>query len=135
MKLAFGGFVTEIEQSPLAVWQQYARDKQLAYQWSPDFERAVYFPRLVCPYGGRMPLEWRVSNGLGVIYSTTLTYPAKGDPYVVALIELDEGFRMMSRVEDSSGDPSEIGRRVLLDFVEEKGSDVPVPIFRLEDEI
>ena len=37
---------------------------------------------------------------MGTVHATTVVYPQKGDPYNVALIDVDEGFRMMSRVED-----------------------------------
>ncbi len=124
----------EIERSPLAIWQAYLKKGQLSYQWSPDAKRAVFHPRVACPYGGQRRLEWRVSAGLGRIYSTTQTTPTKGDPYNVALIELDEGFRMMSRVEGASGSLTEIGRQVRLSFVTQDGVETPVPIFLLEAE-
>jgi hypothetical protein len=67
-----------------------------------------------------------------VIHSITLTHPVKGEPYTVALVDLDEGIRVMSRIEGASGDPEEIGRRVVLRFVAPEGEDVPVPVFDLE---
>lgn len=124
--------MNEIDQSPRAAWETHARDGKLAYQWSPDADRAVYPPRVVCPFGGRVPLEWRASEGRGVIHAITLTYPAMGEPYTVALIDMDEGFRIMSRVEDATGDHSEIGRRVVLRFIKGEGEEPPVPVFDLE---
>jgi uncharacterized OB-fold protein len=41
-----------------------------------------------------------VSKGRGTVYATTVVHPAEGAPYNVALIDCDEGFRLMSRVED-----------------------------------
>lgn len=125
--------MNSITASPRAIWQDHARKGELAYQWSPDARRPVFYPRLVCPHGGMAPLEWRVSAGKGAVYSITLTYPVEGDPYPVALVDLDEGFRMMSRVVGATGDPSEIGRRVTLRFVEEAGGDTPVAVFDWED--
>lgn len=122
--------MTEIETSPRAAWEAYARDGKLAYQWSPDAGRAVWSPRVLCPFGGRAPLEWRVSAGRGAIHAITLTHPAQGEPYTVALIDMDEGFRIMSRVEGATGAPEETGRRVTLRFVEEDGA--PVPVFDME---
>lgn len=103
-----------IEKSPLALWQDHLRAGQLAYQYSPDADRAVFYPRLSCPYGGQAALEWRISSGRGVIHSISMVHPVKGDPHPVALIDLDEGFRMMSTVETALGQPDEIGRRVVL---------------------
>jgi uncharacterized protein len=41
-----------------------------------------------------------------------VTHPAQGDPYNVALIDCDEGFRLMSRVEDIDPMQVRIGMRV-----------------------
>ena len=54
-----------MEASPLAVYQSYLDKGELAYQWSPAAKRAVFYPRLVCPYSGSTDLEWRIASGLG----------------------------------------------------------------------
>jgi len=88
-----------IAESPLAVYQAHLEKGELAYQWSPDAQQAVFYPRVICPFTGSDRLEWRVSAGLGTVYATTVTHPAReGEPYNVALIDCDEGFRLMSRV-------------------------------------
>src|SRR5207248_3677563 len=79
---------------------------------SAEAARAVFYPRLVCPYSGSTSLEWRVASGLGTVYATTVTHPAQGEPYNVALIDCDEGFRLMSRVEDIDPMAVAIGLRV-----------------------
>ena len=55
----------------------------------------------------RAGLEWRVSTGHGTVYATAVVRPRDGEPRDLSLIELDEGFRMMSRVE---GIPTRRGR-------------------------
>lgn len=123
-----------IERSPLAQWQDYLREGKLAFQYSPDAGRAVFYPRLHCPFGGTAPLEWRVSEGRGTVYSISRVHPVKGDPYPVALIDLDEGFRMMSTVEGAEGEPHEIGRKVRLKLIAADSEDAaPVPAFVWED--
>ena len=69
-----------ISQSPLAVYLAYLDRGELAYQWSAEANRAVFFPRVVCPFTGSDRLEWRVSAGLGTVYATTVTHPAKVPP-------------------------------------------------------
>jgi uncharacterized OB-fold protein len=101
-----------MDQSPLAVYQAHLDKGELAYQWSPEAGRAVFYPRLVCPYSGSTVLEWRVASGFGTVYATTVTHPAEGPPYNIALIDLDEGFRLMSRVEDIDPMAVAIGMRV-----------------------
>lgn len=123
-----------IETSPLAIYQEHARAHRLAYQYSPDADRAVFYPRLTCPHGGKAPLEWRISAGKGTVHSISLVQPVKGEPYTVALIDLDEGFRMMSTVSGASGAVDEIGRRVRLHFraAAEEGA-APDPIFEWDE--
>ena len=67
----------------------------------------VFFPRLAQPGTGRTDLEWVEAAGLGTVYSFTVTRnkpPATDD--VIALIDLAEGVRLMSRVVDC--DPGEV---------------------------
>ncbi|HYM72468.1 MAG TPA: OB-fold domain-containing protein [Stellaceae bacterium] len=99
-------------QSPLAVYQAHLDKGELAYQWSKAANRAVFYPRVVCPYSGSTDLEWRVASGLGTVYATTVTYPFQGDGYNIALIDCDEGFRMMGRVEEIDPMAVRIGMRV-----------------------
>ena len=64
---------------------------------------------MLCPFTGSDKLEWRVSKGLGTVYATTVVHPAEGEPFNVALIDCDEGFRLMSRVEDIAPEQVNIG--------------------------
>ena len=60
----------------------------------------VFYPRVAVPGSGESDLEWVEASGAGTVYSTTVVRnrPDKGGDYNVALIELAEGPRMMSRV-------------------------------------
>ncbi len=89
-----------IPDSPLKTYLDHLTRGELAYQFSPEAGRAVFYPRVICPFTGSDKLEWRVSKGLGTVYATTIVHPAEGKPFNVALIDCDEGFRLMSRVED-----------------------------------
>ena len=97
--------------SPRETFEEHCRRGELAYQW--DGERAVFPPR------ARPGLEWRVSAGDGVVYALTWVHPREGEPYDVALIDVDEGFRMMSTVRGAAA----IGDRVRVAF------DGEVPVF------
>ena len=77
-------------------------------------------------------LTWPTSSGRGVVYATTAVYRREGDPYNVVLVDLEEGFRMMSRVEGVPAEKVEVGARVKL-RVDREGDD-PVPVFVLRDE-
>jgi uncharacterized protein len=115
--------------SPLAVYQQYLDNGELAYQWSRAANRAVFYPRVLCPYTGSDRLDWRVSAGLGTVYATTVTHPRDGKPYNVALIDVDEGFRLMSRVEDIDPNAVRIGMRVRFRVHRPTGDEPVYPVF------
>ena len=115
--------------SPLASYLAYLEQDQLAYQYSPQCGRAVFYPRLVCPFTGSDSLEWRVSKGRGTVYSTTVVNPQQGQPYNIALIDCDEGFRLMSRVEGVAPEQVRIGMRVEFRTHRAEGEEAPMPIF------
>ena len=119
-------------ESPLAVYQAYLDKGELAYQWDKAAGRAVFYPRVVSPYSGDTDLEWRVASGLGTVYATTVTHPMQGDPYNIALIDCDEGFRLMSRVEDVAPMDVKIGMRVKFRVHRPGGEEDPVAVFTPE---
>jgi uncharacterized OB-fold protein len=118
--------------SPLATYLSHLEKDELAYQFSPQANRAVFFPRLLCPFTGSDRLEWRVSSGRGTVYATTVVHPAEGAPFNVALIDCDEGFRLMSRVEDVVPDAVKIGMRVKFRVHRPGGEEPPMPVFSPE---
>ena len=117
------------KQSPLGIYNDYLRQGKLAYQFSPASGKAVFYPRTVCPDTGSEVLEWFVSKGLGTVHATTVVHPQQGDPYNVALIDMDEGFRLMSRVENINPMAVVIGMRVTFQTHEQGGDEPPIPIF------
>ena len=118
-----------IEASPLTIYQAHLEKGELAYQWSLNANRAVFYPRVICPFTGSERLEWRVSAGLGTVYATTVTHPREGAPYNVALIDCDEGLRLMSRVEDIAPEAVRIGMRVKFRIHRPGGDEPPYPVF------
>ena len=118
------------EQSPLGVFIEHCRKGELAYQVCTDDNTPVFFPRVVAPRTGSANLEWRVSKGLGAVHSTTVVYAAKDQPpHNVALIDVDEGFRLMSRVEDIDPMQVKIGMRVKVRINPGDDKQPPFPVF------
>jgi uncharacterized OB-fold protein len=114
--------------SPLATYLDYLKRGQLAYQYSLAANKAVFFPRVACPVRGDTNLEWRISAGLGTVYSTTTVHPSGSSPFNVALVDCDEGFRLMTRIEGIAPEQVTIGMRVKFS-VFHPGDDDPYPIF------
>src|SRR6476661_10112116 len=119
-------------QSPLNTYLAHLEKGELAYQFSPGAGKAVFYPRVLCPFTGSSKLEWRLSKGRGTVYATTIVHPAEGAPYNVALIDCDEGFRLMSRVEDVTPDAVKIGMRVKFRVHKAGGEADPIPVFSPE---
>lgn len=113
--------------SPLATYQDYLDRGELACQVTAD-GRAIFFPRVVAP-GDGAALAWKVSAGRGTVHASTTVYRRGEPPLNVCLVELDEGFRLMSRVEDMPPEQVHIGLRVQL-RVRAGSSDEPaIPVF------
>jgi uncharacterized OB-fold protein len=76
--------------------------------------RAVYFPREVCPHCGSTSLAWEAPKGLGTAHAVTTVKrkPDDGGDFNVSLVELDEGVRLMSRVEGLPAAEVHMGLRV-----------------------
>jgi uncharacterized OB-fold protein len=74
----------------------------------------VFYPRVVCPHCGSDRLDWVAASGAGVVYSTTVVRrkPEAGGDYNVALVDLAEGPRMMSRVVGIEPAAVRIGMKV-----------------------
>lgn len=117
--------------SPAVAYRERLDRGELAYQECGSCGRTVFYPRVICPACGSTELTWRASAGLGTVYATTALHPRGTDPYNVAMVDLDEGFRMMSRVEDVPAPDVRIGLRVRAAVITQDGE--PVVIFRPEE--
>ena len=117
------------KQSPLGIYNEHLQRGELAYQFSPSSGKAVFYPRVICPYTGSETLEWRISKGLGTVHATTVVHPAQGEAYNVCLIDMDEGYRLMSRVEDIDPLAVKIGMRVKFRVYQQTGDEPPIPVF------
>lgn len=115
-------------QSPLTRYLAHLEKGELAYQVDVETDRAIFFPRVIAPGSGNAALEWRVSSGRGTVYATTVNRPRDKAPYNVALIDVEEGFRMMSSVRDIEPDAVKVGMRVKLKVELVEGA-APLPVF------
>jgi len=118
-----------VQTSPLETYLDYCKQGKLAYQVDNSTGKAVFYPRVVAPRSGSVDLSWRESHGLGTVHATTTVHRKDSAPYNVALINVDEGFRMMSRVEDIDPDEVWIGMRVRMRMHPGGGDQPPYPVF------
>lgn len=91
--------------------------------------RHVFYPRVQCPHCASDQLAWVEPTGLGTVYSTTVfrRKPADGGDQQIALVDLDEGVRMMSRVENLDPAAVRIGMRVKARIAQQDGA--PLIVF------
>ena len=95
----------------------------------------VFYPRVNCTECGSQALEWVVACGRGTVYSYTVarrpTHPAFAErvPYVIAIVELDEGPRVTTNLVDCDPDTVRIGLPVELTF-EAPVDGIALPLFR-----
>ena len=83
---------------PEAEYLAHLRAGRFMIQRSRSTGRHVFYPRVAAPGTGEQDLEWVPASGLGTIYSITVNRSRDG-ACNVALVDLAEGPRMMSRVE------------------------------------
>lgn len=118
MSPATGG---RFEPKPSAAGQPFwdaSRDHRLVLPWCPACEQPVWYPREICPRCLGADLDWREPSGLATVYAasvhTKAGLPMMADrvPYVVALVDLDEGVRLMTNVVGCPPAEVEVGMRV-----------------------
>jgi len=110
-------------------WEAASRG-ELLIQRCPSGHRQFY-PRAVCRVCGSDP-EWERASGRGTVHTFTVirqnhARPFRDElPYVVAMVELDEGVRMMGNITDCAIDQVRIGMPVEVHMVQaEPGVGVP----------
>ena len=111
--------ITPPESTTAKPFWDATRDQRLALQWCNACDKAIFYPREVCPRCAGTSLEWRDASGRGQVYAVTVPRLSGGrsgdssdDPYCVAIIELDEGVRMMSNVIGIAPDDVTVGQPV-----------------------
>ncbi len=110
-----------------------ARRHELSYETCDECGEIVFFPRSHCTACLSRSLSWRVSAGKGTIYTFSVVrvnrHPGFAGmvPYVVAWVDLDEGFRMMSHIVDAAPENVAVGARVEVRW--QDLDDVTLPVF------
>jgi hypothetical protein len=106
---------------PDAVFAAALAEGRFMLQQCDDCKKHVFYPRVLCPHCGSPKLAWQPASGQGTVYSTTVVRrkPEQGGDYNVALVDLHEGPRMMSRVDGISPHEVVIGMAVRAKIIDE----------------
>lgn len=116
---------------PEAAYERLLGARIFGYQKCNSCEASVFPPRVLCVACGSTSMDWEESTGDGTVYSTTTLFPRNADPYAVALVDVDEGFRLMTRIVDTEAESVHIGMRVHVAITEVDGA--PLPLFSPKD--
>jgi len=98
------------------------KERRLILKHCRDCGRHHFYPRSLCPHCHSDALQWSDARGTGSIYSYTVARRPAGPafkadaPYVVAVVELDEGARMMTNIVTDDVESVRIGQRVAVTF-------------------
>ena len=117
---------------PLARLEAALAERRLLIQRCAACGHHAYPPRRRCPACHADALQSLPASGRGQVYATTTVArrAEKGGDYNVALVELVEGVRLMSRVEGVAPEAVRIGMAVRAGFTEAPGG--PLLVFRPE---
>ena len=86
---------------PDQTFQRALANKEILLPKCDDCGAYHFFPRVLCPHCHGTSISWMQASGKGRVHTTTVVRrkPERGGDYNVCMVELDEGVRMMSRVE------------------------------------
>lgn len=104
------------------IWRDGLERGEFLLQRSVQSGQYQYYPREHCVAEPTSALEWAPASGTGVIYSFTVVRRSPNEafipelPYVLAIVELDEGVRITTRIQDADPDTLKCGSRVAVRF-------------------
>lgn len=123
----------ELPEADSAPWWAALERGELLFQHCGQCRSVVFYPRSHCPECLAADLKWSKSSGRGTVYTYTVVHRGtKGFegkvPYVVALVELEEGFRLMSNIIDLPPEKVRVGMPVAAKFAKGPGGRT-LPLF------
>ena len=113
-----------------------ARRGELRIQRCNTCSKAYFYPRPFCPFCSSKDVVWFTATGRGKLYSYVINYRAAYGfqdyaPYVIAVVQLDEGPRMMTNIIGVEPTPENLPIDLPVEVTWEKQDDViTLPIFR-----
>jgi uncharacterized protein len=113
-------------------WEAAARQK-LVRPVCNDCGASFFVPQIACVNCHSEAWTYQESSGLGTVSTFTVVHRAPTcdhqPPYVVAVIDIEEGWYMMSNIVDCPHESVRIGQRVAVDF-HCRNDGVVLPVFR-----
>ena len=105
---------------------RFQRCRRCELRWLP--------PQPSCPDCGASDIELQVASGRGRLHSYVIHHrdvPGYAAPYVIAVVELEEGPRLLSNLVEVEPDPAQLPVDLPLELVfEQVGEEIALPRFR-----
>ncbi len=115
---------------PEAFFRERLKAGEFRIQQCDSCHKHIYYPRTLCPHCGSPKQTWKQASGEGTVYSTSVEHyrPEAGGDKNIAVIELAEGPRLLTRVTDIAPAEVKIGMKVRAYIGEADGK--PILYFR-----
>lgn len=116
-------------------WWDAAGDGKLLVKRCANCGKAHWYPRIFCPFCWSENVDWEQASGKATLYTYSVIYsndlPPFNEkvPYVAAVVDLDEGPRMLSTVIDCDFDQLRVGMALEVAF-EQRTEEITLPVFR-----
>ena len=113
-----------------------AREGRLLLPWCEDCGQPHFYPRNICPHCGGARLAWRQASGRGRLHTYVINHkPAEGFedrvPYVIAVVELEEGPRLMTNIDIADPTPETLRIDMAVEVAFRAVTEtVTLPVFR-----
>jgi uncharacterized OB-fold protein len=103
-----------------APFWEACNESKLLYQRCAACGAAIFNPALVCRQCTSLELRWAESAGEGTVYSYTICHrpmtPDFSTPYAPVIVDLDEGYQMLSDLVGCDAADIHVGMRVKVRF-------------------
>jgi uncharacterized protein len=113
------------------------RRGELLFQRCGACSGITHTPSIVCAHCSSRSLSWEASAGTGTIYSWTTVWrpqtPAFEVPYTAIVVDMDEGWQILSNLVGCEHDAAQIGMRVRVEF-HPLDDEITLPYFRPVEE-
>lgn len=115
-------------------WWAATREGKLLIKRCSDCGKAHFYPRIFCPFCWSENVDWERASGRATLYTWSVVYsndlPPFPDkvPYAAAIVDLEEGPRMMTRVVGADFADLRVGMALQVTF-EEETEQVTLPVF------
>ena len=115
---------------PDQIFQRALAEQEILLPKCDDCGAFHFFPRVLCPHCHGTAISWQRASGKGRVHTTTVVRRKleRGGDYNVCMVELEEGVRMMSRVEGIA--PGDVVIDMAVTAFVGEAEDAPIVLFR-----